>query len=116
MEIRLARHGLRRRRMLAEATAAAMAEFDAILLPTVPDAAPLLAELGPYFSSERPPYMRPFNLTGQPALSVCNGFDRLGLPLSLQIVGRCFDDATLLRIGHAYERATPWCERRPQLQ
>ena len=107
---------MRRRRMLAEATAAAMAEFDAILLPTVPDAAPLLAELGPYFSSERPPYMRPFNLTGQPALSVCNGFDRLGLPLSLQIVGRCFDDATVLRIGHAYERATPWRERRPQLQ
>src|SRR4029077_17070194 len=59
---------MRRRRMLAEATAAAMAEFDAIVLPTVPDSAPLLAELDPYFSSERPPYMRPFNLTGQPAL------------------------------------------------
>ena len=107
---------MRRRRMLAEATAAAMAEFDAIVLPTVPDSAPLLAELDPYFSSERPPYMRPFNLTGQPALSVCNGFDRLGLPLSLQIVGRSFDDATVLRIGHAYERATPWRERRPQFQ
>ena len=40
---------MRRRRMLAEATAAAMAEFDAIVLPTVPDAAPLLAELGPLF-------------------------------------------------------------------
>jgi aspartyl-tRNA(Asn)/glutamyl-tRNA(Gln) amidotransferase subunit A len=107
---------MRRRRMLAEATAAAMAEVDAILLPTVPDAAPLLGELGPYFSSERPPYMRPFNLTGQPALSVCNGFDRAGLPLSLQIVGRCFDEAMVLRIGHGYERATPWRERRPQLQ
>ena len=91
------------------------AEFDAILLPTVPDAAPLLAELGPYFSSERPPYMRPFNLTGQSALSVCNGFDSKGLPLSLQIVGRHFDEATVLRIGHAYERATTWRERRPQL-
>jgi aspartyl-tRNA(Asn)/glutamyl-tRNA(Gln) amidotransferase subunit A len=107
---------MRRRRMLAEATAAAMAEVDAMLLPTVPDAAPLLGELDPYFSSERPPYMRPFNLTGQPALSVCNGFDRAGLPLSLQIVGRCFDEAVVLRIGHAYERATPWRERRPQLQ
>ena len=60
-------------------------------------------------------YMRPFNLTGQPALSLCNGFDDTGLPLSLQIVRRHFDEATVLRIGHAYERATPWRERRPPL-
>ena len=60
-------------------------------------------------------YMRPFNLTGQPALSLCNGFDDSGLPLSLQIVGRHFDEATVLRIGHAYERATPWRKRRPPL-
>ena len=106
---------MRRRRMLVEATIAAMAEIDAILLPTVPDPAPRLGELDPYFGNERPPYMRPFNLTGQPALSVCNGFDGNGLPLSLQIVGRGFDEATVLRIGHAYERATPWRGRRPQL-
>ena len=60
--------------------------------------------------------MRPFNLTGQPALSMCNGFDSAGLPLSLQIVGHCFDEATVLRVGHAYERATPWRDRRPSLQ
>jgi aspartyl-tRNA(Asn)/glutamyl-tRNA(Gln) amidotransferase subunit A len=105
----------RRRRMLAEQTAAAMAEVDAILLPTVPDPAPRLGELEPYFGGDRPPYMRPFNLTGQPALSLCNGFDAAGLPLSLQIVGRVFDEATVLRIGHAYERATSWRQRRPAL-
>jgi len=60
--------------------------------------------------------MRPFNLTGQPALSLCNGFDRAGLPLSLQIVGRCFDEARLLRIGYAYERATSWRDRRPPVR
>jgi aspartyl-tRNA(Asn)/glutamyl-tRNA(Gln) amidotransferase subunit A len=60
-------------------------------------------------------YMRPFNLTGQPALSLCNGFDEAGLPLSLQIVGCHFGEATVLRIGLAYERATPWRERRPPL-
>ena len=43
------------------------------------------------------------------------GFDDTGLPLSLQIVGRHFDEATVLRIGYAYERATPWRERRPPL-
>ena len=107
---------MRRRLMLAEATDAAMRNVDAILLPTAPDPAPRLAELAPYFGNQRPTYMRPFNLTGQPALSVCNGFDSTGLPLALQIVGRCFDEETVLRIGDAYERATPWRERRPSLQ
>jgi len=106
---------MRRRLILAEATNAAMSGLDAVLLPTAPDPAPRLGELAPYFGNQRPTYMRPFNLTGQPALSVCNGFDKAGLPLSLQIVGRCFDEATVLRIGHAYEQATPWRERRPQL-
>ena len=106
---------MRRRMMLVEATDAAMVGFDAILLPTCPDPAPMLGELAPYFDNRRPMYMRPFNLTGQPALSLCNGFDDTGLPLSLQIVGRHFDESTVLRIGHAYERATPWRERRPQL-
>jgi aspartyl-tRNA(Asn)/glutamyl-tRNA(Gln) amidotransferase subunit A len=107
---------MRRRLMLAEAANAAMRNVDAILLPTAPDPAPRLAELAPYFGNQRPTYMRPFNLTGQPALSVCNGFDSVGLPLALQIVGRCFDEATVLRIGDAYEQATPWRERRPALQ
>ena len=106
---------MRRRRMLMDATAVAMAEVDAILLPTPPDPAPKLGEIAAYFGSERPPYMRPFNLTGQPAMSVCNGFDTAGLPLSLQIVGRPFDEAMVLRIGHAYERATEWRWRRPEI-
>src|SRR5215831_15746380 len=106
---------MRRRLMLAEATTAAMRDLDAVLLPTAPDPSPLLGELAPYFGNQRPTYMRPFNLTGQPALSVCNGFDTAGLPLSLQIVGRAFDEATVLRVGHAYERATPWRDRRPLL-
>ena len=106
---------MRRRLMLAEATNAAMREVDAILLPTAPDPAPPLGELAPYFGNQRPTYMRPFNLTGQPALSICNGFDEAGLPLSLQIVGRAFDEAAVLRIGHAHEKATPWRQRRPGL-
>jgi aspartyl-tRNA(Asn)/glutamyl-tRNA(Gln) amidotransferase subunit A len=57
--------------------------------------------------------MPPFNMTGLPALAVPNGFSRSGLPLSLQIAGRAFDEATVLRVGHAYERATEWHTRRP---
>lgn len=57
----------------------------------------------------------PFNLTGQPALTVPCGFTHAGLPLALQIVGRPFDEATVLRIGHAYEVHTTWHARRPLL-
>ncbi|WP_082012473.1 amidase [Belnapia sp. F-4-1] len=57
----------------------------------------------------------PFNVSGGPALAQCIGFMPEGLPLSMQVVGRPFDDATVLRIGHAYEQATSWRARRPAL-
>jgi aspartyl-tRNA(Asn)/glutamyl-tRNA(Gln) amidotransferase subunit A len=57
----------------------------------------------------------PFNTTGSPALSVCMGFDADGMPYSLQIAGRAFDEATVLRAGDAYERLTEWSKRRPPL-
>lgn len=57
----------------------------------------------------------PSNVTAGPALELCNGFSRTGLPLGMQIIGRPFDEATVLRVGHAYEQATAWRGRRPQL-
>ncbi len=57
-----------------------------------------------------------FNLTGHPALAVCNGFSKCGLPLSMQIVADQFDEATALRVGYAYEQATPWRKTRPSLE
>ena len=56
-----------------------------------------------------------FNVTGGPALALLCGFTKDGLPLSMQIAGRPFDDATVLRAGHAYERAAGWITRRPTL-
>lgn len=64
---------------------------------------------------QRPNIHTPFNVTGGPALALCNGFTASGLPLSMQIAGRPFDEATVLRVGHAYERATSWRARRPAL-
>jgi aspartyl-tRNA(Asn)/glutamyl-tRNA(Gln) amidotransferase subunit A len=52
-------------------------------------------------------------LLGLPAVVVPSGFTREGLPVSIQIVGRRFDDATVLRIARAYERVTDWHRRRP---
>jgi len=61
----------------------------------------------------RPNLLYPFSLAGGPALSVCNGFTAAGLPLGMQIAAAPFNDATALRVGHAYEQATTWHARRP---
>ena len=65
----------------------------------------------------------PFNVSGQPALSVPCGFSAdteggrigAGLPIGLQIAGKPFDEATILRIGSAYQAVTDWHTRRPPL-
>jgi len=58
----------------------------------------------------------PFNLTGMPALSLPCGFTQAGLPIGLQIAGRRWDEATVLRVAHAYEQATDWHTRRPEVR
>ena len=60
-------------------------------------------------------YTMPFNVTGSPALSVCSGFSSDGLPLSMQLVGRHFEDATVLKVGDAFEKASGLRDRRPSL-
>lgn len=64
---------------------------------------------------QKPNLTTPFNCTGGPALALLCGFTREGLPLSLQIAGRPFDDARVLRAGAAFERATGYWKRRPAL-
>jgi aspartyl-tRNA(Asn)/glutamyl-tRNA(Gln) amidotransferase subunit A len=61
------------------------------------------------------PFTYPFNLTGQPAISVPCGRTKADLPVGLQIVGRRFADATVLRAARAWEQIQPWAERRPAL-
>jgi aspartyl-tRNA(Asn)/glutamyl-tRNA(Gln) amidotransferase subunit A len=62
------------------------------------------------------PFTYPFNLTGQPAASVPCGFTKDNLPIGLQIVGRRFDDVTVLRASAAFESARPWAHRRPPIE
>ena len=54
-------------------------------------------------------------ITGGPAIAVPCGFSKDGLPVGMQIIGRPFDEETVLRVAHAYEKATPWRDRRPAL-
>ena len=58
----------------------------------------------------------PSNVGRTPALVVCGGFSTDGLPLGVQIVGRPFDDARVLKVGHAYQCATDWHKRHPKLE
>jgi aspartyl-tRNA(Asn)/glutamyl-tRNA(Gln) amidotransferase subunit A len=57
----------------------------------------------------------PFNVTGHPAISVCCGFTGAGQPVGLQIVGRPFEESTVLQVAGRYEQAAGWYQRKPQL-
>lgn len=92
-----------------------MASHDVLVTAVMPGEAPPIDKVPPWPNPERPSLMTPFNLIGNPALAVCCGFSDAGLPLSLQIAGKAFDDATVLRVGHAYECASAWRERRPAI-
>jgi aspartyl-tRNA(Asn)/glutamyl-tRNA(Gln) amidotransferase subunit A len=95
----------------------AMAQFDALVCPTAPTPAFRIGELvsDPLAMKLMDVLTIPVNLTGLPALSVPCGFVE-GLPVGLQIIGKPFDEATLLRIGYTYEQLTHWHEtfRRPR--
>jgi aspartyl-tRNA(Asn)/glutamyl-tRNA(Gln) amidotransferase subunit A len=106
---------LRRRRELVAELDRAMAGLDLVMTASAQSEAPKIDEVPKFAIMERPSLTMPFNVTGSPAMSVCCGFTDAGLPLSFQIVGKRFADATVLRAADAYERATPWRSRRPAL-
>ncbi|MDI1284758.1 MAG: amidase [Reyranella sp.] len=99
---------------LARAMQKVMATVDLVMLPTS-EPAGKLEPVPPSSLFSKVSFMTPFNVGGNPALSICSGFAANGLPFSLQIAGRLFDDATVLRAGDAYEKATSWRSRRPLL-
>ena len=104
---------VRRRRELCAAMVAAMDGFDLLLTASASGEAPAMEAVPKWANFERPSLTMPFNVTGQPALSVCAGFGAGGLPVSIQLAGRPFGDAAVLAAGHAYEGATAWRGNRP---
>ena len=106
---------LRRRRELIAELDRAMADLDLVMTAAAPSEAPPIDSVPKFAILERPSLTIAFNVTGSPAMSVCCGYTESGLPLSFQIVGKRFADATVLRLAHAYEQATPWRGRRPEL-
>jgi aspartyl-tRNA(Asn)/glutamyl-tRNA(Gln) amidotransferase subunit A len=96
-------------------------EVDVLVTPTVPIAAPVLAELEDQPDLLRPRELvmlrntRPFNVWGTPAISVPCGFTKAGLPIGLQISGPHWQEARILQLAFAYEQATDWHKCRPEL-
>jgi aspartyl-tRNA(Asn)/glutamyl-tRNA(Gln) amidotransferase subunit A len=95
-------------------------QVDAVVTPATPNTAPPIGtasvKLGGREEDVRlaaTRLVRALNVAGVPALSVPCGFDSGGLPIGLQIFGRAFDEAGVLRVGHAYEQATSWHTRAP---
>jgi aspartyl-tRNA(Asn)/glutamyl-tRNA(Gln) amidotransferase subunit A len=93
------------RRKLAEAVGAVMREVDLLLTAAAIGEAPRIDAVDPWIAFKTPSLTIPFNLTGQPALTVCSGLGEGGLPVAIQLAGRTWEDATVLRAGHAYEQA-----------
>jgi aspartyl-tRNA(Asn)/glutamyl-tRNA(Gln) amidotransferase subunit A len=100
---------------------AAVAGVDAVIAPVAPVAAPTIAEsdVGTAPDAEAviqrlTRFTRPINYLGLPSLAIPVGFTRGGLPVGMQLIGRAFDEAMLLRIGAAFQRATDFHDKIPK--
>ena len=101
------------RRMMVEMEPL-FARFDAFVTAGMGEA-PRLSDYRSVSFWQKPSLLTAWNVTGQPVLALPNGFGRNGLPLGMQILGRPFGESAILKIGHAYERATGWHTKRPPL-
>jgi amidase len=107
----------------AEFSARVLSIFDDVDVVITPGTATGPSRVGAYrrlgavstlsLVAARTPYQAAFNATGQPAAVVPWGLDRHGLPLSVQLVGRPYDEATLLALSAEIEADRPWAHRRP---
>jgi aspartyl-tRNA(Asn)/glutamyl-tRNA(Gln) amidotransferase subunit A len=112
----------RARALIGKQVMEALTRHALLLAPTQPGPAPRIAsgqapvrskdEAAARFFTRRS-YTTPFNLAAVPAISLPCGFTSGGLPIGLQLAGRRYDDATVLRAAWAYENATEWHRRRP---
>ena len=102
---------------------AAVSGTDAVLAPVMPVPAPTIAEsdVGNSDGAEAviqrmTRFTRPVNYLGLPSLAIPSGFTKSGLPVGMQLIGRAFDEAMLLRIGAAFQRATDFHTRIPEFK
>ena len=105
----------RRRTELIAATEDALREHDVLMCASAMEPASRIDDAAETARTYPRQARQPFNVTGHPALAMMSGLSSQGLPLSVQFAGRWFQDATVLRVAAAYERATAWHTMRPPL-
>ena len=96
-------------------------QYDAVLTPTLAAPPPLVGQLrddadpAADFDAQKQftPFTAPYNMSGQPAVSVPLHWNADGLPIGIQLIGRPYEEDTLLRIAAGLEAAAPWAQRRP---
>lgn len=101
-------NALRARRELTDAVNRVLQRYDVLLTASALNTAPPFDAPGDSLSSASPMQTIPFNVTGHPAMSVPIGLAANGLPLSVQVVGRPFDEAMVFRVGRAVEALSGW--------
>jgi aspartyl-tRNA(Asn)/glutamyl-tRNA(Gln) amidotransferase subunit A len=95
------------------AVAEVMADLDVLITPTSPTPAPKRSEMSPEKQLGGPSFTGQWNLTGLPAMAIPCGFSSGTLPLSMQVIGKPFAEATVFKVGDAYQRLTDWHLRVP---
>lgn len=105
----------RRRLQLIAAVEDALRDYDVLMCASSMDPASNIHDEEETSRTYPRQARTPFNVTGHPALAMMSGLSRNGLPLSVQFVGRYFEDSTVFRVAAAYERATHWGNRKPPI-
>ena len=103
------------RQLVKRGFAEAMAQVDLLVTPTTAYPAPRFESYDAAFTLRGPSFTAPFNVTGLPAISIPCGFTEAGLPVGMQLVGKPFDEPTVLRAAHAYEQHAGWFQQRPPI-
>jgi len=108
--------GAQRRRLeLIAAVEDALRDYDVLMCASSMDPASRLDDAAETARTYPRQARAPFNVTGHPALAMMSGLSSQGLPVSVQFIGRYFDDATVLRVAAGYERAAGWNRKRPPI-
>jgi aspartyl-tRNA(Asn)/glutamyl-tRNA(Gln) amidotransferase subunit A len=106
---------VRRRRELRAELKAAMVDLDVVVTAGAPNEAPKMDAVARWDLFDKPNFTMPFNVAGYPAICVCSGFGPQGLPVSVQIVGKPFQEAKVFQVADAFEKATAFRDRRPAI-
>jgi len=108
-------HAMQLRGMLSDAVNRAFEDVDLLLAANSFDPACRIDDVQEVVRTYTRQARVPFNLTGHPALAMMSGLSTSGLPLSLQLIGKNYDEVSVLRAGAAFEKATPWHAMHPEL-